>query len=144
MLVSRLLAAKGTDVVTVAPETPVRDLVDLLTGRRIGAVVVSLDGARVTGIVSERDVVAALAAHGAGALDLPVAAIATPDVRTAAPSTTVEELMVLMTTQRVRHVPVLADGALAGIVSIGDVVKHRIDELERERTALQDYVAQAR
>jgi CBS domain-containing protein len=106
--------------------------------------VVSVDGARVAGIVSERDVVRALARRGAAALDLPVAAVATAEVHTATPGTSVDALMLLMTRERVRHVPVLRDGVLAGLVSIGDVVKQRIDELEGERSALNDYIAQAR
>jgi CBS domain-containing protein len=143
MRISDLLRAKGSEVVTVTPESDVRQLLAVLTERRIGAVVVSRDGTGVDGIVSERDVVTALAERGAGALAEPVSAILTAEVHTVTPDTQVDELMRLMTDKRVRHVPVLVDGALHGIVSIGDVVKSRIGELESERAALSDYIATA-
>ena len=140
MHVSTLLSAKGTAVVTVPSGASVTDVVAVLTDRRIGAAVVSDDGTHIAGIVSERDIVRALATTGPDALLQPVAAIMTTDVVTAAPDTTIEQLMATMTERRVRHVPVTVRGELAGIVSIGDVVKDRIQSLELESKALQDYI----
>jgi CBS domain-containing protein len=144
MQISDVLRIKGNTVVTVRPDSDVRHLVAVLTERRIGAVVVSGDGRSVDGIVSERDVVRALAEHGAAVLDQPVTAIHTAQVHVVRPDTHVEELMRLMTDHRIRHVPVVADGVLRGIVSIGDVVKNRIDELENERAALANYISGTR
>ena len=141
MHVSRLLQAKGTSVVTVRTDVTLAGVVALLTEHRIGAAVVSDDGTRIAGIVSERDVVRALAHGGAGALDTPVAAVMTTDVVTCRPDTTIADLMATMTDRRMRHVPVEIDGELAGIVSIGDVVKDRIESLELESKALQDYIS---
>jgi CBS domain-containing protein len=140
MRISDVLRAKGTNVVTIPPDTTVRRLLAVLAEHRIGAVVVSGDGRSIDGIASERDIVRALAQRGAAVLSEPVTAIFTAEVRTVTPQTSVEEVMRLMTELRVRHAPVVADGALTGIVSIGDVVKNRIDELETERTALTDYI----
>lgn len=140
MRISDVLRTKGTQVVTVTPDTTVRRLLAVLAEHRIGAVVVSGDGRSVGGIASERDIVRALARRGAAVMSEPVTAIFTAEVRTVTPETPLEEVMRLMTELRVRHAPVVVDGALAGIVSIGDVVKNRIDELETERTALTDYI----
>jgi CBS domain-containing protein len=139
MLIVTMLRSKGSSVVTVPPETPVRGLLDTLAEHRIGAVVVSTDGRAIEGIVSERDVVRRLRT-AASLLDQPVSAIMTRDVVTCAPQSTVEDVMRLMTDQRIRHVPVVLDDALVGIVSIGDVVKTRIYELERERDDLVGYI----
>jgi CBS domain-containing protein len=144
MSISAIIRAKGDRVVTVVPDATVRRLLAVLAEHRIGAVVVSRDGTRVDGIVSERDVVRALGERGAAVLVEPVSAIATAEVYTARPDAGVEELMHIMTEHRVRHVPVVVDGALRGIVSIGDVVRHRIDELESEHAALTDYITGAR
>jgi CBS domain-containing protein len=144
MRISDVLRIKGNNVVTVRPDSDVRHLVAVLTEQRIGAVVVSGDGRSVDGIVSERDVVRALAEHGAAVLSEPVTAIHTAEVHVVRPDTPVEELMQVMTDRRIRHLPVVADGVLCGIVSIGDVVKNRIDELENERTALANYISGAR
>ena len=140
MRISDVLRAKGTQVITVTPDTTVRRLLAVLAEHRIGAVVVSGDGRSVGGIASERDIVRALARRGAAVMSEPVTAIFTAEVRTVTPETPVEDVMRLMTELRVRHAPVVVDGVLAGIVSIGDVVKNRIDELETERTALADYI----
>jgi CBS domain-containing protein len=140
MHVSTLLSAKGSAVVTVTSGAVVTDVVALLNERRIGAAVVSDDGRHIVGIVSERDIVRALATTGPDALLQPVGAIMTTEVVTAAPDTTIEQLMATMTDRRVRHVPVTVRGELAGIVSIGDVVKDRIQALELESKALQDYI----
>lgn len=141
MRISDVLRGKGGEVVTVTPETRVRGLLDLLAEHGIGAVVVSRDGSSVDGIVSERDVVRAMAERGADVLHEPVSAIHTAEVHTCPPETRIDDLMRLMTDKRVRHVPVVRDGALAGIVSIGDVVKSRIGELESEREALNAYIS---
>ena len=143
MRLSQVLQGKGREVVTVGPDSDVRALVRLLRQHGVGAVVVSPDGRQLAGIVSERDVVRALAERGTDVLTEPVKAIATAMVHTSGPDTRVEDLMVLMTTRRIRHVPVLVDGALAGIVSIGDVVKSYVDQLAGERDALEQYVTSA-
>jgi CBS domain-containing protein len=116
----------------------------VLAEHRIGAVVVSADGTTVDGIVSERDIVRALAERGPGVISEPVTAIYTADVFTVDLDAQLEDLMRIMTERRVRHLPVVVDGALVGIVSIGDVVKKRIDELEDERSALTKYISGAR
>jgi CBS domain-containing protein len=140
MLISDVLRVKGTQVVTVTPDTKVRRLLAVLAEHRIGAVVVSGDGTSVDGIASERDIVRALARRGAAVMSEAVTAIQTAEVRTVTPQTPLEDVMRMMTEHRVRHAPVVADGGLRGIVSIGDVVKSRIDELETERNALNDYI----
>jgi CBS domain-containing protein len=140
MRIADVLQVKGDQVVTVRPETTVRDLVTLLVEHNIGAVVVSSDGTSVDGIASERDVVRRLV-DGAAALDVPVSEIMTTEVRTCAPDEAVTSLMLLMTKYRIRHVPVVVDDRLSGIISIGDVVKSRIGELEFERDQLNNYVS---
>ena len=140
MRISDILRVKGTHVVTVTPDTRVRVLLAVLAEHGVGAVVVSRDGTSVDGIASERDIVRALADRGAGVLSEPVTAIYTAEVRTVTLRTPIEEVMRMMTEHRVRHAPVVADGGLRGIVSIGDVVKNRIGDLETERNALTDYI----
>jgi CBS domain-containing protein len=142
MRISNVLQAKGQgpSVVTVGPDTTVRELVALLGEHNIGAVVVSTDDKPVAGIVSERDVVRGLDS-GAAVLDQDVASIMTAQVQTAKPDDSVHDLMKLMTEHRIRHVPVVVDDQLHGIVSIGDVVKSRIGELEFERDQLTSYVS---
>lgn len=140
MRLTDVLRSKGDGVVTVEPGSLVRELLGVLAEHGIGAAVVSTDGRAVEGIVSERDVVRAIADRGAGVLDEPVGDICTTDVHTCAPDAHVDDLMRVMTERRIRHVPVVVDGALTGIVSIGDVVKHRMGELEQERAALSDYI----
>ncbi len=144
MHVAGLLRSKGDDVATVAPSATVGVVVAALAERRVGALVVSDDGSTVAGIVSERDVVRALAEQGSAVLDAEVATIMTSEVVTCDLSTTVDELSSLMTEGRYRHVPVVVDGALAGIVSIGDVVKSHISELEQEKATLHEYISQGR
>jgi CBS domain-containing protein len=140
MRISDVLRVKGEKVVTVTPETKVERLLAVLAEHKIGAVVVSREGSTVEGIVSERDIVRALAARGAAVLGEAVSAIHTADVRTVAPEAELAEVERLMTERRFRHVPVVVDGVLRGIVSIGDVVKKRIDELETERESLAGYI----
>lgn len=142
MRVSDVLNTKGSDVLTVSPDTRVSELIALLAEHNIGAAVVSAPSAAVAGIVSERDVVRRLA-RGSDVLDFPVSDIMTADVQTADPQESVNSLMRLMTEHRIRHVPVVADGELRGLVSIGDVVKSRIGELEFERDQLSSYVTNA-
>jgi CBS domain-containing protein len=145
MLIQRILSAKGGDVLTVPPATSISDAVATLTERRIGALVVSDDGGEtVVGILSERDVVRALARDGVDVLGRTVAELMTTEVFTCGPDATTEDLMKLMTDQRIRHIPVIVEDRLAGIVSIGDVVKHRLGELEHETQALHDYIATGR
>ena len=144
MRVSDVLRAKGAQVVTIAPDTSVRQLLAVLAEHRIGAVVVSHDGLAVGGIASERDIVQALAQRGAAVMSEPVTAIYTPEVYTITPQTPIDEVMRMMTEHRIRHAPVVVDGRLQGIVSIGDVVKIRIGELETERTALTEYITGTR
>jgi len=133
---------KGDQVVTIGSEETVERLLDLLAEHRIGALVVSDDGATVHGIVSERDVVRHLQRDGAAVLLAPVASIMTADVKTCDLDVPIEELARTMTEMRIRHVPVVADGRLHAIVSIGDIVKHRIDELQSERDQLVGYIQQ--
>jgi CBS domain-containing protein len=140
MRISDVLRVKGDQVVTVTPDTVVERLVAVLAEHRIGAVVVSREGSSVDGIVSERDIVRALAARGAAVLAEPVSNIHTTAVHTVEPDADLADVERVMTERRFRHVPVVVDGALQGIVSIGDVVKKRIDELEGERSTLADYI----
>jgi CBS domain-containing protein len=142
MKINDVIHAKPSqDVVTISPEATVRELIALLAEHNVGALVVSDDGERVSGIVSERDIVRRLHADEA-VLDTVVRDIMTAEVRTCAGTDAVTELMQTMTEHRIRHVPVVADGKLTGIISIGDVVKHRIGELEFERDQLDHYVHQ--
>lgn len=145
MKISAILASKGAHTITIEPEATVSQLIAVLADHRIGAVVVSSDGRRIDGIVSERDVVRAMAAdpdagRTGGVRPKAVREIMTADVATISPDDTVDAAMHLMTTGRFRHLPVAVDGDLAGIVSIGDVVKMRLETLEDERAALVEYV----
>ena len=144
MRISDVLRVKGAQVVTITPDTTVRRLVTILSEHRIGAVVVSRDGTSLDGIVSERDIVRALALRGTAVMSEQVTAIYTADVHTVTPETGLEEVARIMTEHRIRHAPVMVGGSLRGIVSIGDVVKSRIDELETERAALTDYITGTR
>ena len=141
MNVANLLATKGRDVATINQERTVHDAVAMLKERGIGALVVVGGTGPLTGIVSERDVVRAFAREGADALDLRVAALMSTSVTTCEESTSVNELMTTMTEKRIRHVPVVQGGLLVGIVSIGDVVKARVTELENEKRDLLEYVS---
>jgi len=143
MTVSHILKAKGRDVITASPTSSVSDIARILSERRIGAVVITGATGRIEGIVSERDVVRQVGKEGAKALDLPVSAIMTRNVRTAREGDSEAELMALMTEHRIRHLPVVHDGKLAGMVSIGDVVKNRIEAIEREAADMKAYIATA-
>ena len=142
MKINDVIHAKSQQaVVTISPDASVRELVALLAEHNVGALVVSDDGERVSGIVSERDVVRRLHADAA-VLDAPVSMIMTEDVRTCTGTDGLTDLMQTMTEHRIRHVPVVADGRLTGIISIGDVVTSRSGELEFERDQLDHYVHQ--
>lgn len=140
MRVSSILQAKGDQVATIPPDATVAELVGQLGRLGIGALVVSSDGQRIDGIVSERDVVRAMTTFRGDLGDLPVATLMSAAVHTCSPDEDLDRLMATMTEHRIRHVPVLEGGTLAGIVSIGDVVKSRIDELERHRRELEEYI----
>ena len=138
MNVDGILRAKGANVVTIRPDASVGQLVDGLREERIGAMVVSEDGRTVLGIVSERDVVRGLADRGPRILEAPVAELMTRQVFSCTPQDSVKHVMAEMTKRRIRHLPVIADGALSGIVSIGDVVKNRLEEMETETNVLRE------
>ena len=141
MKISDVLRSKGGGVVTIKPDDTVDHLLALLDEHRIGAIVVSTDGASVEGIVSERDIVRHLHGTGTSVLDGPVSAIMTSEVTTGSASDNIADLAGTMTEMRVRHVPIVdEDGTLTAIVSIGDIVKHRLSELQSERDALRDYI----
>ncbi len=141
MLVSHILKDKGDMVFTVGPAESVAAGAALLDSRRVGAMVVVADDHSVVGIVSERDIIRLLAQHGATALDMNIADCMTRDVIVATPNDTVDSLLTRMTDRRVRHLPVLHDGRLTGIVSIGDLVKRKISEAEAEASGLKAYIA---
>lgn len=140
MNVERMLDEKGRDVLTILPSATVADAVAILTGNRIGALVVSADGTSIAGILSERDIVHGLKSRGAALLGTPVAEIMSTEVRSCAPEDTSREVMALMTEFRFRHLPVVSGGKLCGIISIGDVVKNRLDEILNESELLKNYV----
>lgn len=148
MKISQVLAQKGSEVATLKPDDLVLELLALLAERGIGAVVVSADGRHIDGIVSERDIVRAMAAdpdagRTGGVRPKPVSSLMSTEVVTTTPAASLDDVMQLMTDRRIRHVPVVDDdGVLVGIVSIGDVVKARIATLEEERAALMAYVTQ--
>ena len=144
MRISGLLREKGDFVATVLPGTTVREVLAGLAEHGVGALVVTGDGQHIDGIVSERDIVRALHHRGTPVLDEEVTAVMTAEVATCAPDAEVDSLMAVMTERRIRHVPVVVDDALVGIVSIGDVVKHRVHELEHENSALVEYIQSGR
>ena len=143
MTVARILAQKGRTVVTVQPHRTLAEAAALLAEKGIGALVVSDAGSTVLGILSERDIIRAVARGGAAALESPVSRHMTGRVVSCTRGTAIEEIMELMTDGRFRHVPVVEDGLLVGLVSIGDVVKHRIASVEAEQQALREYIATA-
>jgi CBS domain-containing protein len=141
MQVASILANKGRSVVTARPGTSVPEIAQLLKSKKIGAAVVVDDGGHVIGIISERDLVHGLARHGARLLDMHVGELMTRDVVTCGGDLAIDEVMKEMTNSRIRHLPVVEGGRLAGIISIGDVVKNRLDELEDEANQLKRYIA---
>ena len=142
MTIAAILAAKGTEVATIASDAPLSAAVDELGGRRIGALLV-IDAGEVKGIISERDLVYCLREHGAQILDWPVSRAMSAPVMHVTPDAEVLHAMALMTQQRIRHLPVIDQGQLKGIVSIGDLVKYRIDRIEREAEAMRAYIQNA-
>jgi len=143
MNVETILRSKGRAVATIRPEKTIGAAVEELISRNIGALVVTDDGSGVDGIISERDIVHALADHGTDLLARSVAEVMTRPVITCNRSDSVEKLMAEMTNRRIRHFPVVEDGRLCGIVSIGDVVKNRLDEVEYEARSLRSFIAGA-
>ena len=143
MTVSHILKAKGGGVITAAASAKVSDIAKILSEKRIGAVVIIGAGGKIEGIVSERDVVRHVGKDGAKALELPVSAIMTKNVRTAKEMDSEAALMTLMTEHRIRHLPIVTDGKMVGMISIGDVVKYLIEAIERETDDLKAYIASA-
>ena len=143
MTVASILAAKGRDVLTTTPTRSVADAVAVLARRRIGALVVVDEGDRIVGIVSERDIVRLIATRDFDALEQPVSAIMTKSVMTCSEGETIDSVMARMTRGRFRHLPVVGEGRLRGIVSIGDVVKARIEQVEHEADEMRSYIATA-
>ena len=143
MTVARILAEKGREVVTTQPYRTLKEVVDLLAAKGIGAVVVADAVLAVLGILSERDVVRVIAQSGPAALNEPVSRYMTPRVTTVTTNDTIDHVMATMTEGRFRHLPVVEDGRLIGIVSIGDVVKRHVIQLDSERQALREYIATA-
>ncbi len=143
MNVNQVLSLKGRSVVSIEGSQLLSQAARLLSERRIGALVV-VDGRRpVAGIISERDIVRAIAIHGSQALDEPVSRFMTEDVVTCTGQTAINDVMELMTQQKFRHLPVIEEGQLVGIISIGDVVKQRVEEIEAESQAIKEYIATA-
>ena len=144
MNVQAILEAKGHDVVTTRPETSIADVCRLLQRRRIGAVPVVDDAGTILGILSERDMVAGLSEHGVAVVGLTAGQLMTRQVRQCHPDDSIGEIMAVMTNRRVRHLPVIDEGRLCGLISIGDVVKARLDEAALEVDSLRQYVMEAR
>jgi CBS domain-containing protein len=143
MLIGQILAGKGRDVVSTRPDATIAAVAKLLKAKRIGAVVVIDRDGSLCGIISERDLARGIADHGAKLLEMRVSELMTAELVTCAPGDGIGQLMHQMTERRVRHLPVIEDGRLAGIISIGDVVKYRLQELEAETHMLHDYIAGA-
>jgi CBS domain-containing protein len=143
MTVKAILEKKGRDVVTISPQSRIVDAVRALAEHRIGAVVVTETDERIAGILSERDVVRVLAQQGPSAMEAPVSSAMTSRVKSCGETMTVHQVMEIMTQGRFRHLPVEREGRLVGIVSIGDVVKQRIEDVEREADEIKHYIASA-
>ena len=142
MFVKNILLGRRGNVVTIEPTADLAAAVKRLAERRIGALVILGADHRIVGILSERDIVRAFAERGPAALHEPVGQVMTRDVKTCSEDDTIESLMGRMTTGRFRHMPVVEQGKLVGVVSVGDVVKNRVEEMEREAAALRDYIQQ--
>jgi CBS domain-containing protein len=143
MHIARILNAKGDTVFSIHPEIGIADALKTLAQHDVGALLVCESDGRVCGILSERDIVRAMARQGADCLQRPARALMSSELVCCAPEDDVETAMALMTERRVRHLPVMADGRLLGLISIGDVVKHRIEEVQREAEAMRDYISAA-
>ncbi len=144
MLIGQILAGKGREVVSTRPDATIAEVAKLLKARRIGAVVVTDPSGELCGIISERDLARGLADHGADLLQLRVRDLMTAEVSTCAPDDGIDKLMQQMTEGRFRHLPVVEDGRMIGIISIGDVVKHRMDEIQGEADAMREYISGTR
>lgn len=138
--VASMLSKKGTDVLTVAPDAPISAALGVMADHNVGALVVSTDGASVEGILSERDIVRHLHEQGAEVLDQAVRSVMTSEVKVCHREDTSDQLMARMTASRIRHLPVMVDEGMAGIISIGDVVKYRLEELETAASSLREYI----
>lgn len=143
MTVKAILEGKGHDVFTLGPNDGLAEAINILAEKRIGALVVTNGDRKIVGILSERDIVRVLAREGAAALNMPVRSAMTPKVKICNENHTVNEVMEIMTAARFRHLPVEKNGLLDGIVSIGDVVKRRIEDVEREAEEIKAYIATA-
>jgi CBS domain-containing protein len=143
MTVSKILHLKGPGVVTIAPDRSLHEAIAMLTAEKIGALIVTGPQGEVVGILSERDIVRLLANKDANRFDNPVSSAMTSPVKSCKPEDTVQQIMQVMTAGRFRHMPVIVDGKLAGVISIGDVVKSRLEEMERESEHLREYIATA-
>jgi CBS domain-containing protein len=143
MNVKAILAAKGGDIIDIEPAADLAAAAKLLSTHRIGAVLIRGAGGRLAGILSERDIVRALSEHGAGALALPVGQVMTRNVVTCSEDDTCADIMEQMTMKKFRHLPVVSNGTLVGVISIGDVVKQRVEEVERESDAMREYIRTA-
>lgn len=141
MKVINILQSKGVEVFAVSPGMTLKDAVDVLGEKNIGAVIVKNSAGEVTGILSERDVVRRIRTDGPGVLARTVAECMTPSPFTCSPEATLDEILEKMTKKRIRHLPVVDGGRLIGVISIGDVVKLKIDNAEREAAALREYIA---
>jgi len=143
MNVKNILAAKGGDVISIEPTAALAAAAKLLSKHHIGAVVIHGAGGRLAGILSERDIVRALSEHGAAALELTVGQVMTREVSTCSEDDSIADIMERMTAGKFRHMPVLTKGRMVGLISIGDVVKQRVQEIERESEAMRDYIRTA-
>jgi CBS domain-containing protein len=143
MNVKAILAAKGGDIIDIEPAADLAAAAKLLSMHRIGAVLIRGAGGRLAGILSERDIVRALSEHGVGALALPVGQVMTRNVVTCSEDDTCASIMEQMTMKKIRHLPVVSNGTLVGVISIGDVVKQRVEEVERESEAMREYIRTA-
>ena len=143
MTVARIIAGKGRDVVTMQPHSTLRDVIDTLAAKHIGALIVADADGRMQGILSERDVVRAIANRGPDALEDPVSHYMTTNIVTASEDETVLSVVGKMSKGRFRHMPIVADGKLTGIVSVGDAIKYRLAQAEQEQTAMREYIASA-
>ena len=143
MTVARILSAKGRDVTTMPPHRTISEAARMLAEKRIGAVIIAGAKGEILGILSERDIVRVVGLQGAAALDHAVSKHMTAKVVTCDPSMSLDNLMDAMTAGRFRHMPVMDEGVLSGIISIGDVVKHRVAQIEGEAQAMRDYIAMA-
>ena len=142
MNIASILASKGSEVRTIKPDTRIADAMRQMREQRISSLVISEDGARMAGIISDRGILQAITDRGVGVLEEPISSIMATEVVTCSREDAVSSIMALMTRRRIRHIPVVeADGRMCGLVSIGDVVKHHVDEIQREAEALREYIS---